>query len=99
MPADGFTFAVRVGREVLARYVGTYELTTQFRIEVTLGDEGLELQATGQPKFRIYAASETEFFLRVVDAQITFVVEDGEVVSLILHQNGVDQTARRVSGP
>jgi len=90
---------IEVGRDVLARYAGTYELTPQFRIEVTLGDEGLELQATGQPKFRIYAESETDFFLRVVDAQITFVVEDGEVVSLILHQSGVDQTARRVSGP
>jgi hypothetical protein len=33
----------------------------------------------------------------VVDAQITFVVDaDGNPTALILHQNGIDQTARKI---
>ncbi len=33
-------------------------------------------QATNQPKFPIFAESETEFFLKVVDAQIEFFKND-----------------------
>lgn len=87
---------VEVGRDVLERYVGVYEFTPQFQATVTLEDDGLVVQATGQPWFRIYAESETKFFLRVVEAQVTFVVEDEVVTSLILHQGGIDQTARKV---
>jgi len=91
---------VAVSREVLARHVGVYELTPEFRLTLTLEDEGLHLQATGQAKLRIYPESDRDFFLRGVDAQVTFVIEDGTTSALILHQNGVDQRARKVSdGP
>ena len=54
------------------------------------------LQATGQPKFEIFAASDKEFFLKVVDAQITFVKDgQGNVAQLILHQGGADQPAKK----
>jgi hypothetical protein len=44
---------------------------------------------TGQPKVEIFAESETKFFLRVVDAQITFVKDEkGQVTHLVLNQNG-----------
>jgi CubicO group peptidase (beta-lactamase class C family) len=87
---------IPVAREVLQRYVGVYELLPQFHIEITLDDAGLGLQATGQPRFPIFAESETDFFLKVVDAQVTFVVDGGAVTALVLHQGGVDQTARKV---
>lgn len=86
---------VEVGREIMARYVGVYELTPQFKITVTLEENGLNVQATGQPKFRVYPESETKFFLKVVEAQVSFVVEDGEVTFLILHQGGIDQRAKK----
>ncbi|MDH3733271.1 MAG: serine hydrolase [Gemmatimonadota bacterium] len=88
---------IDLDREIMARYVGVYELTPQFKITVTLEDDGLAVQATGQPQFRVFPESETKFFLRVVDAQTTFVIEDGEVVALILHQGGADQRARKVN--
>lgn len=54
-------------------------------------------QATGQPKFRVYPASETRFLLRVVDAEIEFMRgADGRVTSLILHQNGRDLPGQRL---
>ena len=57
----------------------------------------LAAQATGQPAFPIFAESETEFFLKVVDAQLTFTLDDtGVVDGLILHQGGANQPARKV---
>jgi hypothetical protein len=54
-------------------------------------------QLTGQPKFEIFAESEKDFFLKVVDAQITFETgEGGRATNAILHQNGRDQGAARV---
>ena len=55
------------------------------------------MQATGQEKFPVFAESEAKFFLKVVDAQISFVEDDsGAIVSLILYQNGANQPARKV---
>lgn len=90
--------AVEVSEEILAAYVGVYELTPEFRITVTLEEGQLHVQATGQQKFPIFAESETEFFLRVVDAQVTFVRDEaGEATALILHQGGADQTATKIA--
>jgi hypothetical protein len=48
---------------------------------------------SGQPKFDLFPESDRKFFLKVVDAQITF---NGD--SLTLHQNGADTIAKRLSG-
>ena len=54
-------------------------------------------QITGQPSLPSFAESEDEFFLRVVDAQISFVrVAAEEVVELIVHQNGRDRLWKKV---
>lgn len=87
---------VEVEPEVLRRYVGTYRLTENFEIEVTLVGGRLYVQATGQQRFPVYAASETEFFLRAVEAELTFVTEEGDATAMILRQGGIDQTAERV---
>ena len=83
--------AVAVDSQVLERYVGEYELVPTFHIVVTREGAGLFIQATAQPKFPIYAESESEFFLKVVDAQITF-SRDG----LVLHQNGQNLPGRKI---
>jgi hypothetical protein len=49
------------------------------------------VQATAQQKLPVYAKSETEFYYKVVDAQIRFERDkDGKVTRLVLHQNGAD---------
>jgi CubicO group peptidase (beta-lactamase class C family) len=89
---------IEVNRAVMERYVGVYELAPTFRIAVTLEEAGLAIQATGQPKFPVFAESETVFFLKVVAAHVEFVIEDGEVAALILHQGGASQRAARIEG-
>jgi CubicO group peptidase (beta-lactamase class C family) len=49
----------------------------------------LYAQLGGQPRFEIFPKTETEFFWKVVDAQVTFVKDDqGKVIKAIHHQNG-----------
>lgn len=82
---------------ILERYVGVYELQPGFTITITLDGEQLMARATGQPRFPIFPASETEFLLKVVDAQIEFHVGDSGVVeSLTLHQGGRQMPGRKV---
>jgi CubicO group peptidase (beta-lactamase class C family) len=89
--------SITVSREVLQGYVGTYQLTPQFLLEVTLGESGLQVRPTGQSISDLFAESETEFFFKVVDAQISFVRDaQGAVTGLVLHQNGNDLAARRI---
>jgi serine-type D-Ala-D-Ala carboxypeptidase/endopeptidase len=82
---------VAVDSLVLARYVGEYELAPAFHITVTRAGAHLFLQATAQPRFPIFAESDSTFFLKVVDAQLTF-QPDG----LVLHQNGQNTPGRKV---
>ncbi|HEX5758124.1 MAG TPA: serine hydrolase [Thermoanaerobaculia bacterium] len=89
--------AVRVEPAVLARYVGEYELMPGFTIVVTQEGEKLFGQATGQPRFELSAASETAFFLEVVDAQLDFVLDAaGAVTGLVLHQGGRDMPGKKI---
>ena len=78
-------------------YVGQYQLTPTFILTVTRDGDRLMTQATGQPKFEIFPESDTKFFLKVVDAQLTFVRDErGAVTHVILHQGGKDQRAARM---
>ncbi len=82
--------------EILAEYAGTYAIVPQFKLVVTVERGRLMVQATGQPKFSVYPKSETEFFYKVVDAQLTFERDAaGKVIRLILHQNGRDMPGNR----
>jgi CubicO group peptidase (beta-lactamase class C family) len=82
---------IKLTKEVMARYTGTYQLTSWFSISITLEGDQLMEEATNQPKFPIFPESETRFFLKVVDAQIEFSRDDkGDFRVLTLHQAGRD---------
>ena len=82
---------VAVDSSVLMRYVGEYELAPTFHVVVTREAARLFVQATGQPRFPVFAESDSTFFLRVVDAQITF---SRDVMTL--HQNGQSIPGRKI---
>ncbi|MGK2856647.1 MAG: serine hydrolase [Thermoanaerobaculia bacterium] len=88
---------VKLDAKLLDRYVGRYELAPNFVVAITREADQLFLQATGQPKVEMFAEREREFFLTVVDAQVTFVAEgEGNASSMILHQNGMDMPGKRI---
>jgi hypothetical protein len=64
---------------------------------ITRDGARLFVQATGQPKFEIFPESDRDYFLKVVDAQITFETDQQDrAPGLILHQNGIGQRAKRI---
>jgi CubicO group peptidase (beta-lactamase class C family) len=88
--------AVQADAKTFDAYVGEYELAPDFIITISRDAEKFYLQATSQPRVEIFPESETKFFLKAVDAQITFVKDaTGKVTQLILHQNG-DHEAKKI---
>lgn len=88
----------KVDPAVLDKYVGSYSLVPLLAtFTVTREEDRLYAQLTGQGRCRLYPESETKFFYKAVDAQITFErEEDGEVARLVLHQGGKDLPAGRM---
>ena len=99
-PAPKVRTEVAVDSLVLENYVGVYELAPNFELTVTREGSTLFLQATGQEKVRLFAESPTDFFLKIVDAQVTFEKDArGNVTRLILHQGGASIPGARKSAP
>ena len=64
---------------------------------VTVEDEKIYAQLTGQSKMEIYPKDSTTFFWKVVDAQVEFQRgKDGKVVRAVHTQNGSTQNAPRI---
>ncbi len=88
---------VAVDSRIFDGYVGRYQLMPDIVITVTREVDRLFVQATGQPKAEIFPESDRDYFLKIVDAQITFVLDNqGRTSGLILHQYGKDMQARRI---
>jgi CubicO group peptidase (beta-lactamase class C family) len=74
----------------LAPLVGEYELAPGVIASFTSEKGQLMTQLTGQQKFPMFATDERNFFLKVVDAQVSFDApgSDGVIKTATLHQNG-----------
>lgn len=89
--------AVEVDAKIYEAYRGDYRLSPDFVMTVTREGDRLFVQATGQERIEVFPESESKFFAKAVDAQISFVkAPDGRIDHLILHQGGLDQRAKRV---
>jgi hypothetical protein len=64
---------------------------------VTREGQRLFAELTGQPRFEIFPRSESEFFWKVVNAQVRFVKDDnGKVLKAIHRQGGSELEAPRI---
>ena len=82
------------------RLAGDYELAPDFIITILRREGRLISQATGQPEVELFPESETRFFLKVVDAQVDFVLDaSGRATGLVLRQGGRDMPAKKVRTP
>lgn len=89
--------AIQLPPAALDKYVGAYRLDEKTFIDVKRDGDRLIARVTGQPYFDIFAESETQFFWKIVDAQLTFAVDGpGPVQSATLHQHGADVPLTRV---
>jgi len=88
---------ISIDAQLFDRYLGRYALSPAFILTITREGDHFFAQATNQPRFELFAEGPKAFFLKVVDAQITFETDDtGKVIGLTLHQNGAHMPAKRM---
>jgi CubicO group peptidase (beta-lactamase class C family) len=91
--------AIELPEEALQDFVGRYDYG---RLIMTVSREGRHLfaQLTGQRRLEIFPRSESEFFWKAVEAQVTFVRDgSGRVVKAVHHQGGRTIEAPRLPAP
>jgi len=97
MPAPKEQREITLDPKIFDGYVGQYQLAPNFILTITREGDQLFAQATGQSKFQIFPEGQRDFFLKVVDAQITFETDaSGRATSLTLHQNGANMPGKRI---
>ena len=89
--------SANIDAEHRARLVGRYQLNPKFIMEVKDRDGQLTVQATNQPVLELSPDSKTRWSCKGVKATLEFKLPNkGPAKSLILHQNGNKQTAKRM---
>ncbi len=89
---------VSLDTATLHEYVGKYEFSFGAVLDVTLSGDQLSAQLSGQSSLAIYPSAKDEFFYKLVDAQLTYERDaSGQVVAVVLHQNGRDMRAPRMT--
>jgi serine-type D-Ala-D-Ala carboxypeptidase/endopeptidase len=104
LPADSPLFRppsahteIKLDTAILDVYVGQYQFAPNVTMTITRNGDQLSAQLTGQGPAEIYPENKTDFFCKVVDAQILFRLDSqGRANALILRQFGRDQLAQRV---
>ncbi|UVK54002.1 serine hydrolase [Mesorhizobium sp. AR02] len=86
---------VSVDPRLYDNYVGKYQLTPEAIIDVSRDGDGLLVQLTGQEQYEIFPEGERDFFLKIVNAQITF-EGTGRAEGLTLYQAGQQLPAPRI---
>lgn len=90
--------AVPLPATAFDKLVGRYAMAPGVVMTIRRDGERMIGQLTGQPSVEIFAESPTTFFLKVVDAQLTFTVDgEGRGTAVTLHQNGQNTTAQRLA--
>ncbi len=82
----------------LADYVGSYQVSEFTVMKITLDGTQLSAQLSGQQAVAFFPIGGANFAAKLVNAQISFVANGpGPATALVLHQNGHDTSAPRVS--
>lgn len=80
--------------------LGEYDFQPVGKMTISREDGRMFGQLTGQPKMELGAKSETEFFVRLVNAQLIFVKADGgNVTKLLLQQGGQKYELPKIGAP
>jgi len=83
--------------ELMANYIGKYELRPEFVISITSENEKLFVEAHEVPKTRLFQVSPTEFTIPAMNARLTFASDNtGEVNQIIIVLNGQQMAAQKM---
>lgn len=80
---------VEIDPKIYDEYVGEYDLQIGATITIIREGDKLYARVTGQETFEILPSSETEFFYKTIDANMTFIKDkSGKVIKLVFRQSG-----------
>lgn len=88
---------ITVDPTIFDRYVGRYQYSPSDIIIVTRDGDHLSVQAPGPDKLELFVEGEHDFFLKAIDAQITFESSGtAPATAAIWHQAGQTQRGERI---
>ena len=91
---------IKIDPKLFDEYVGQYSFLSDPEFVLSFWREGEKflLQPTNQGRIEIFPESDTKFFLKIIEAQATFVHDaHGKVTGLVWRQNGEDNQAKKIS--
>ena len=94
-----FPAEVELDAAALLPYLGDFEMRPGFVLSFTSQGNQLMVQATGQPKFAMFASASDQFFVRAFAAKVKFdpPANDGLAATALWQQGGSDLPLKRVS--
>lgn len=90
---------ISIPDEELKKFVGQYDFDKKHHVYITLENGQLQIEAPqgGLPKSPLFAEDKTNFYLKIINARIEFVKDDGgNVIQLISHYMGKHEVCKKV---
>src|SRR6266852_1472130 len=91
---------IKIDAKLFDQYAGQYSFVDDPEFIFSFWREGEKffMQPTNQGRIEIFPESNTKFFLKIIEAQATFVRDpSGKITSVVWRQNGTDNKANKVS--
>ena len=94
LPTDRKT--IDLEKAVLETLVGVYEVGPGVEARVTFEEDSLQIQIPGQPKLKLHAESDVNFFIMEAPVSLEFRKdESGQVTGVIIDQGGQKMEAKK----
>jgi mono/diheme cytochrome c family protein len=88
--------AVKVDPRIYDRYVGQYSFSPKFSVRIVRSGDNLMAQVAGLPPVELMPESEARFFIRSLDAEVSFnEAAGGRITGLTLDLSGLVLIAKR----
>jgi hypothetical protein len=90
--------AIDLPDSALSQYVGVYQLARGLEFDVSMREGVLYIRSSlGNPPIRLWPETSKDFFVKEVDAQVTFTRDaNGSVTGLVRHQFNRDRFAAKI---
>lgn len=76
--------AIRVDQQILARYIGKYEISPDFIVTISLQADRLMAQVDDRAKQPLFAETETKFFSKTQESEIEFAPDEKGATSYLV---------------
>ena len=87
---------VAINPAVFDKYIGKYDAGDNNTVVITKEGDKLLAQGTNLPIYQLLPASETEYFLREVNARLMFKISGDKADSILINMAGTEITAIRL---